>query len=912
MKFTALLFLVFLILPLHAQKYVLVWGDEFNTPGLPDSTRWDYELGKVRNSELQYYTYRRPENARIEDTVLIIEARKENYKDAQYTSASLISKLKGDWTYGKIEISAKLPTGKGTWPALWMMPTYSEYGGWPKSGEIDIMEYIGVEAEHLFYTAHFEGTNGTGHESSGSGGTTGILHPWEKFINFTLYWTPDSLTWYADGVKYHSYAKTADDYRVWPFNKMFYLILNLAYGGSWGGYAGVDDTKLPHQLLIDYVRVYQLQDGPGPYTLDVRPSNGGTVRVSPEMDTYPEGTQVTLTALPDSEFIFKGWLHLGAANPYTFTLQKDMTVLPFFLRKNEQLTNGSFDTDTYGWSNFVSNIQTGNSELNAQNGELISNVILSPHVNWEVGFQQSGFSLPSGYYRISFDAYAENPASLLVILAKNYGDWGSYFTWSKNLTGDMQHFSFDFHFMTGEENCRLFFGTGNFSGKIFFDNISLVKIDEIPQNITLDRHELSLLQGQKDSLRYVMKNQFGDDMTGIQAGTVIWSVNGDAAELTGNGSFKASGNSDEGWIIASYGDLRDSCHLFVQRISGIQLSPDTLVTDSLRAAKFSVHTIDPDGKPVGIEPGLYSWDVSGPLFGTVDATGWFRGQTDGMTRVYVSLTDFSDSSFVKVECGTEHVFLDSLNEPDQWASEFAGMEDVSLEPSKSRSGLPVFDISYTYACGESGPMIQLSRPVRIYGLPDSLWMEVETGGVNVLPSFRILKHDGTSEWIEGKVLSSLIPVLTGIPAGQEIITDYPLTLTAVKFQIVTDGQVCETVETVSGTIRLRKLMASYPGHAAFFADEPDNTGVFLPGRAAEATVFPNPASERITIHLSPQIIGRPALLQIFSPDGRLFMNGQIRGEQAEINISGWNPGLYILRITTPDAVKNVNLVILHH
>jgi len=239
------------------QHYVKVWSDEFNTPGLPDSTKWGYEVGKLRNNELQYYTLKRLENARIQDTLLIIEARKESYLGADYTSASLISKYKGDWLYGKIEVRAKVPTGKGTWPAIWMMPTNDEYGGWPKSGEIDIMEYVGMNPLNLYFTTHFEGTNGSGHQSSGK--HFEFNAPYDRFITYTLVWTPEKLEWYADGVKYHSYVKTADDSKVWPFNKSFYLILNLAYGGVWGAQQGIDDTKLPHKFYIDYVRVYQLK-----------------------------------------------------------------------------------------------------------------------------------------------------------------------------------------------------------------------------------------------------------------------------------------------------------------------------------------------------------------------------------------------------------------------------------------------------------------------------------------------------------------------------------------------------------------------------------------------------------------------------------------------------------------------------
>lgn len=252
-----LLFVISLTLSAYSQKYVKVWSDEFNTPGLPDSTKWGYEVGKVRNAELQYYTYKRSENARIQDTVLIIEARKESYKGADYTAASLISKLKGDWLYGKFEISAKVPGGLGTWPAIWMLPTDDVYGGWPKSGEIDIMEYVGMDPNNLYYTIHYQGASGKGHESSGM--KTDYNEPYNKFVKFTLVWTPAKMEWFENDKLVHTYLKKSDDPKEWPFNKRFYMMLNLAYGGAWGAQKGIDDTKLPHKFYIDYVRVYQLK-----------------------------------------------------------------------------------------------------------------------------------------------------------------------------------------------------------------------------------------------------------------------------------------------------------------------------------------------------------------------------------------------------------------------------------------------------------------------------------------------------------------------------------------------------------------------------------------------------------------------------------------------------------------------------
>src|SRR5215470_9572219 len=124
------------------KKWQLVWADEFDYDGLPDPKKWSYDVGGHGwgNKELQYYTEGRKENARVENGLLIIEARRDSWEGHEYTSVRLVTKGKGDWTYGRIEVKAKLPSGRGTWPAIWMLPTASDYGGWPSSGEIDIME----------------------------------------------------------------------------------------------------------------------------------------------------------------------------------------------------------------------------------------------------------------------------------------------------------------------------------------------------------------------------------------------------------------------------------------------------------------------------------------------------------------------------------------------------------------------------------------------------------------------------------------------------------------------------------------------------------------------------------------------------------------------------------------------------
>ncbi len=478
---------------LMAQEYVLIWNDEFNMPGVPDSTKWAHEIGQLRNNELQYYTDRY-ENARIEDTVLIIETRKEDYEGASYTSASLRSNGKGDWKYGKVEISAKVPAGKGTWVALWMMPTYSRYGSWPRSGEIDMVEYIGVEPENLFYNVHFEGTDGSGHQSHESGGIDDILHPFDQFIKFTMVWAPDKIEWFANDTKYHEYLNPDDDYRVWPFMEEFHLIMNLAYGGSWGGYDGVDDTKLPHKLLIDYVRVYQTRESEGPFSLEVIPSEGGTVEINPLLDTYPDSTEVTLTATPDKDYVFNSWKHMSGANPYTFTIRKNTVIMPSFFDPAEYIINGKFHENWDNWTIYIFDDQTAAISPSVIDNVFVPDVTLSPGVNWHAGFQQHHISMGAGEYVLSFDAFADVEEDLLITLAKNYGDYASYIDLTQTISTIQEHYELTLELHTADQNNRLYFGIGEFSGNFYIDNISLKKVRDYnsldPVNYSSDAYKI--------------------------------------------------------------------------------------------------------------------------------------------------------------------------------------------------------------------------------------------------------------------------------------------------------------------------------------------------------------------------------------------------------------------------------------
>lgn len=254
------------IVTVPERTYELVWSDEFDGTEL-NSDNWSYEIGNGNwgwgNGEEQYYTDR-PENIRVEDGFLTIEARKENFEGQKYTSARIITKNKQDFAYGKIETRIKVPSGTGTWPAFWMLG----YGSWPRAGEIDIMEHVGYEPKSIHTALHTLTKNGGNGQNSLA---TQVLNEnvTDEFHTITMEWVEEELFGYdrihiyVDGVKTTTFGETAQlqESGDWPFNDQFYFILNLAIGGSWGGARGIDDTIFNNPVIyqIDYVRVYQFE-----------------------------------------------------------------------------------------------------------------------------------------------------------------------------------------------------------------------------------------------------------------------------------------------------------------------------------------------------------------------------------------------------------------------------------------------------------------------------------------------------------------------------------------------------------------------------------------------------------------------------------------------------------------------------
>ena len=237
----------------------LVWADEFNGTSL-NLDNWTFETGDGcpnlcgwGNNELEHYT-NRSENLFFRDGSMVIKALKENFSGKNYTSAKIVSRGKKAFKFGRMEIRAKLPKGKGIWPAIWMLPQNNVYGTWPRSGELDIMEMVGHEPNKVHGTVHFgPGPGSTQFSRSYTLTNTDFS---TDFHVFSIVWDANIIQWYVDGNLFGTFTNTDAGTATYPFNEDFYFIMNLAVGGNWPGNPDAS-TTFPQEMVVDYIRVYQ-------------------------------------------------------------------------------------------------------------------------------------------------------------------------------------------------------------------------------------------------------------------------------------------------------------------------------------------------------------------------------------------------------------------------------------------------------------------------------------------------------------------------------------------------------------------------------------------------------------------------------------------------------------------------------
>lgn len=398
-----------------AQNWNLVWADEFDAPGLPDASKWSYDVGGggYGNEELQYYTDARAENASVAGGVLTITARKENFGGNNYTSARMVTRGKGDWLYGKVEVRAKLPKGRGMWPAIWMLPTDWAYGNWPASGELDIMENVGFDSTSIHCNIHTQAYN---HSIGTNKGNSIVLTDlWDSWHVYRMEWFADHVSYYVDDKHVFTFNNEKTGSTTWPFDKRFHLILNIAIGGTWGGLQGVDDSRFPQTMQVDYVRVYQ-EDG------------------TPPADPI---------APPPGELVWNGdfsqdgikWLPVG-----------------YF---EGAFASGTLDGESYK----VSVITPGSDD-------------------WNVQFSQAGLAFEKGKtYTVSFKARSSVARSIAVAGNQNISPWVTYGKDTIAINTKMTSYSFNFTMKEPTDlNARIEFDLGGVASDIWIDDVSVREV----------------------------------------------------------------------------------------------------------------------------------------------------------------------------------------------------------------------------------------------------------------------------------------------------------------------------------------------------------------------------------------------------------------------------------------------------
>ncbi len=475
-----------------AQNWQLVWQDEFEYQGLPDSLKWGYEVGYVRNNEAQYYTEARTENAWVDSGRLAITARRDNWNGNEYTSASLTTRGITSWTYGRIEMRAVLAGGRGTWPAFWTLGADIGTVGWPACGEIDIMEYVGFDPLRVYGNIHTEAYNHA--DGTGKGHSIEIDAPYEQFHTYAIEWYPDRIDFFVDGSRHFTFANEGTGWEAWPYDTPQFIILNLAIGGSWGGQQGIDTTMFPVRMLVDYVRVYQ-DIPPGPYTLSIATSGSGTVTATPPQTEYDSGAVVSVEAVPETGYVFAGWRGDTAAadNPLSLTMVRDRSLLARFARPGEMVVNGTFDEGLESWTTWVSGESTADADFSVRDGALVVSVAQTGASDWEAQCNQPGIALEQDTtYRLTFQAHGDTTGPLGVRINMSHDPYTTYYYEQVTLGAEPQTYTIEFTLThPSDPDARVELDFGAFDGTVRVDDVSLVRsggVSVVPRGHSEQRH----------------------------------------------------------------------------------------------------------------------------------------------------------------------------------------------------------------------------------------------------------------------------------------------------------------------------------------------------------------------------------------------------------------------------------------
>jgi beta-glucanase (GH16 family) len=478
---------------LNAQCWNLVWEDEFSGSSL-DLANWTYQTGGGGwgNNELQYYT--NGDNVTVSGGTLKITAQEDTgniYPGNDYTSSRIRTQGLGDWRYGKMEASIKLPQGQGIWPAFWMMPTDNVYGTWPSSGEIDIMEYLGHETNKTYGTCHYGNSPGDrGSQGSSTTLASGIFP--DAFHTFSIEWEPGEIRWYLDGALFHSASSSHSDFQnyTWPFDQEFHFILNLAVGGNWPG-APNGSTVFPQTMEVDWVRVYQqLSTATIAGNNVVEPQSNGEVYSLPSISgatyawTIPAGANIVSGQGTHEITVDWGNTSGNVSADITSPCGDPSYSLAVEVTPNQWLNYG-FENGFSHWSRNEFNGTAANFQIitsNVQEGSqavCVTPVALGTNT-WDIQLGRSNISLTAGEeYALSFWAKADQTGKDLDLAFINANTFAWYAGTTFNLTTSWENYTFVF---TAPETATAIFNLdiGDETGEFCFDDFTFARAILLP------------------------------------------------------------------------------------------------------------------------------------------------------------------------------------------------------------------------------------------------------------------------------------------------------------------------------------------------------------------------------------------------------------------------------------------------
>ncbi|MBC9909452.1 carbohydrate-binding protein [Chitinophaga varians] len=627
-------------------NWTLVFADEFNTDGQPDRTKWivDARPKGWINGEQQVYTDTTHDNARVRNGRLVITGKKDfpnGNTTEPWSSGRLITQGKFDFLYGKVEVRAKLPRARGSWPAIWLMPTTSAYGGWPKSGELDIMEHVGNNFGTVMATVHTQNHNWT--NGGGVTNTKKLMDADTVYHVYAMEWAPDTIRFRYDTTQILSYPNPHTDWKDWPFDQKFHLILNLAIGGGMGG--AITEADWPDSMQVDYARVYQKGLGtpvldtimvtpadlsflPGKqqqYTFKALDQNGYPMTVTPTWGITGTGNSITPNGLAT----------LNSSGQVTVTATVDTTTktgVAFVTRRpaNYKLIPVKIQAESFDNSN------NNNTEpcSDVGGGLDVSYIGTGTWFEYDIEVPRTDT------YRIQFRVAVNGASGLRVQL-----DTTTLQTVDLPASGGWQKWttvtSAPIRLEQGQKTLKIVANKDGWN----FNWLSIIRADSVPlSRVVIKPDSATINVGQAQQFT---ATGYGQDSSQFTV-TPVWSVQGAGGSINASGLFTSSAAGDY-LVLATAGTVSDTAIVHVVMppvLTRIELTP-TAITVPLRASQqFVAKGYDQRNNPFTFKP-LWSVDGAG---NAIDTNGVFTaGTAQGTYTVTAASGSLSATATVTID-----------------------------------------------------------------------------------------------------------------------------------------------------------------------------------------------------------------------------------------------------------------------